>query len=85
MREFVTGTEYELMTTASVMQFQNVGGGTLVVKRAATQPAASEFGWKYKDGFGERGHLDDLYPTETGSLWARSDESTVVLVEELAP
>ncbi len=83
MREFLTGTDYEQLTTASTVQFQNVGTGTLIVKRSVTQPSSSAPGWVYPPGFGERGAVSALYPTETGTLWARSDESTYVLVEEL--
>ena len=83
MREFLTGTGYEQLTTASMVQFQNVGQGTLVVTRSVTQPAANAPGWVYPPGFGERGSVASLYPTQTGTLWARSDESTWVLVEEL--
>ena len=83
MREFLTGIEYELISTAATVQFQNVGRGTLIIKRATSQPSASTPGWVYTQGLGERGVVADLYPTETGDLWARSDESTLVLVEEL--
>ena len=83
MREFLTGTDYELISTAATVQFQNVGTGTLVIKRSVTQPSASTPGWMYNPGLGERGAVADLFPTETGDLWARSDESTLVLVEEL--
>lgn len=83
MREFLTGETYELLSSAATVQFQNVGKGTLIVKRAVSQPAASENGWKYPPWSGERGAVDDLFPTETGSLWVRSEESTTVQVEEL--
>lgn len=83
MREFLTGTDYELLSTSDTVHFQNVGQGTLVVKRSTTQPSNTEPGWMYPPLFGERGELDELYPTESGSLWGRSDESTVVLVEDL--
>lgn len=83
MREFVTGNEYELLTNAGTVHFQNVGAGTLVIVRSLVQPSAASPGWKYPPLFGERGTLDELFPTEVGSLWARSDESTTVLVREL--
>lgn len=83
MREFLTGTDYELISTKTMVHFQNVGKGTLVIKRALTQPSAETPGWLYPQWIGERGHVDALYPTETGDLWARSEESTKVLVEEI--
>jgi hypothetical protein len=83
MREFVTGLLYEQLTTAATVQFQNVGTGTLVIKRSVAQPEPEVPGWVYGPGLGERGAVADLYPSETGTLWARSDESTTVLVEEI--
>jgi len=82
MREFLTGTEYEELATSSIVQFQNVGNGTLIVTRAASKPAATTPGWVYLPGAGERGTVADLFPAQTGTLWGRSDESTFVLVEE---
>jgi len=83
MREFLTGTDYEPLSSAGTVHFQNVGKGLLVVKRSVLQPDASEEGWVYPPGTGERGRVVDLYPTEAGTLWAKALDATFVYLREL--
>ena len=76
-------TQLNVSTVTGTIVFQNIGGAPMLVKRSTSAPSDDSGAFLYEPGYGERGDIDDLFPTLGDYLWARSARGTLATVDHL--